>query len=904
MDGNTAAAYVSYGFTEVAGIFPITPSSPMAELVDEWAARGKKNFFGRPVRVMEMQSEAGAAGVVHGALQGGAYATTYTASQGLLPMIPNMYRIAGELLPAVFHVSARTLANNAWSIFGEHQDVMATRQTGFAMFASDSVQDVMNFAAVAHLVAIGARVPCLRFFDGFRTSHEIQKIEVLEEDELRSLIDWSAVRAFRDGSLSPDRPDLRGTTVNPDVYFQLREAVNPHYLDLPAEIDRRLGEINRLTGRDYGFFDYSGAPDADRVVVAMGSACSTIRETVDYLNARGERVGLVCVRVFRPFLPERLRAAFPGTVEKIAVLDRTKENAAAGEPLYVEVRSAFYGAASAPEIVGGRYGLGSKEFTPSMAVAVFENLKSDRPKNWFTVGIVDDVSGTSLPMPPEPVETAPAGTVSCTFWGLGSDGTVGANKNTIRIIGGNTDMYAQGYFAYDSKKSGGVTISHLRFGERPIASARMRVRGRLGGGQAIPARGFGGRTFRLAISPLDCTGCGGCVNACPAPETALAMKPLDAVRGESVPLRDFASKSISYKRLPEEQIRTVKGSQFARPLLEFSGACAGCGETPYVKLLTQLFGDRMIVVNTAGCTAVWGGSFPSIAYTVNEKGQGPAYGYSLFENCGEYGLGIFLGARQNRELLAEQVKEALGRERGRDVLLNRIWERRDFLAKRSLWIIGGDGWAYDIGYGGLDHVLASGEDVNVLVIDTEVYSNTGGQSSKATPTAAIAGFTAGGKRTAKKDLGLMAVTYGHVYVAQVAMGADRNQTLRAFVEADEYPGASLVIAYAPCINHGLVAGMGKSQEQERRAVEAGYWSLYRYNPLLGKESRNPFVLDSKRPTASSRDFLLSEVRYAALLRNFPDVAEHLFAKSERDARERYAAYARLAAEGGIPTVTK
>ena len=506
MDGNTAAAYVSYGFTEVAGIFPITPSSPMAELVDEWAARGKKNFFGRPVRVMEMQSEAGAAGVVHGALQGGAYATTYTASQGLLPMIPNMYRIAGELLPAVFHVSARTLANNAWSIFGEHQDVMATRQTGFAMFASDSVQDVMNFAAVAHLVAIGARVPCLRFFDGFRSSHVIQRFEILEEDELRSLSDWSAIRAFRDGSLSPDRPDLRGTTVNPDVYFQLREAVNPHYLDLPAELDRRLGEINRLTGRDYGFFDYSGAPDADRVVVAMGSACSTIRETVDYLNARGERVGLVCVRVFRPFLPERLRAAFPGTVEKIAVLDRTKENAAAGEPLYVEVRSAFYGAASAPEIVGGRYGLRSKEFTPSMAVAVFENLKSDRPKNWFTVGIVDDVSGTSLPMPPEPVETAPAGTVSCTFWGLGADGTVGANKNTIRIIGGNTDMYAQGYFAYDSKKSGGVTISHLRFGERPIASARMRVRGRLGGpGDSregirrtdLPPRDFPSRLYRV-----------------------------------------------------------------------------------------------------------------------------------------------------------------------------------------------------------------------------------------------------------------------------------------------------------------------------------------------------------------------------------------------------------------------
>ena len=1174
MDGNTAAAYVSYAFTEVAGIFPITPSSPMAELVDEWAAQGRKNFFGQPVKIMEMQSEGGAAGVVHGALQGGAYATTYTASQGLLLMIPNMYRIAGELLPAVFHVSARTLANNAWSIFGEHQDVMATRQTGFAIFASDSVQDVMNFAAITHLTAISARIPCLHFFDGFRTSHEIQKIEVLEYDELRALVDEDAVRSFRDDALNPDHPDLRGTTVNPDVYFQLRESVNPHYQALPAVIDRYMGEINRITGKEYGFFNYYGAPDADRVIVAMGSACSTIRETVDRMNANGEKVGLVCVRVFRPFLPERLRAAFPESVEKIAVLDRTKENAAAGEPLYVEVRSAFYDCGTSPCIVGGRYGLGSKDFNPSMVVSVFENLKSDRPKNAFTVGLVDDVTHTSLPAPADHVDSAPEGTIACKFWGFGSDGTVGANKNAIKIIGDRTDMYAQAYFAYDSKKSGGVTISHLRFGRSPIESAYyidaadfiachnqayvgaydllegLRPKGKfllncawsereledrlpasmkralaageiefytidagriaqeigLGGrinmimqaaffkianilpiedavsylkeaaaesymkqgqkvvdmnfaaidrgvrdlvrvavkeewktaedeatrpdpdipafvrdvvlpvtaqkgdslpvgvfrgyergfmpfgttqwekrgvashvpvwdaakciqcnqcsficphaairpllvgeGEAagapdgfrtVPAKGFAGMGFHLSISVLDCAGCGGCVNVCPAPETALSMKPLDAVRERGAALWTFASKRISYKPLSEEQIKTVKGSQFARPLLEFSGACAGCGETPYVKLLTQLFGDRMVVVNTAGCTAVWGGSFPSIAYRANERGHGPAYGYSLFEDCSEYGLGIFLGARQNRELLALQMKDALQKDldsdlkktmidwmenreetsaarsradtltallergKGDDVLLNRIWERRDFLVKRSLWIIGGDGWAYDIGYGGLDHVLASGEDVNVLVIDTEVYSNTGGQSSKATPTAAIAGFNAAGKRTGKKDLGLMALTYGHVYVAQVAMGADRNQTLRAFAEADAYRGASLVIAYAPCINHGLVAGMGRSQEQERRAVEAGYWSLYRYNPLREKESKNPFILDSKKPTGNFREFLLSEVRYAALLRAFPDIAEDLFAKSESEARARYAAYSRLADRDRISAIAK
>ncbi|MDR1730629.1 MAG: pyruvate:ferredoxin (flavodoxin) oxidoreductase [Synergistaceae bacterium] len=1171
MDGNTAAAYVSYGFTEVAGIFPITPSSPMAELIDEWAAHGKKNFFGQPVRVIEMQSEGGASAVVHGALQGGAYATTYTASQGLLLMIPSMYRTAGELLPAVFHVAARSLANNAWSIFGEHQDVMAVRQTGFAILASSSVQDAMNLGAVAHLCAIRSRVPFLHFMDGFRTSHEIQKIEVLEDEELRALVDWDAVKHFRDNALNPDHPELRGSTVNPDVFFQLRESVNPWYRALPETIDHYMGEINRLTGRDYGFFNYHGAPDAERVVISMGSSCTALTEVVDWLSARGEKVGLVTVHVFRPFVPERLLKVIPSTVKKIAVLDRTKENAAAGEPLYQDVRSAFCGHAGAPVVVGGRYGIGSKDFNPSMAFAVFENLKQSAPKNSFTVGIVDDVCDTSLPRPSEVVDTAAEGTIACKFWGLGSDGTVGANKSAIKIIGNHTDMYAQAYFAYDSKKSGGVTISHLRFGRSPILSSyyidradfiachneayvglydlleglkrggkfllncswsaaeleerlpaamkrfiaenevefytvdAVKIAQELGLGgrinmimqaaffrlahilpveeavkylkdavvdsygkqgqkvvdmnhaaidrgvsdvklfsvpptwknaqdsapeekpkrgffvdvimdsvlrqkgddlpvstfkgyesgffplgttrwekrgiavrvpvwksenclqcnqcaficphavlrplladenelkgapadlQTLPATGFEGKKFHLAISSLDCTGCGGCVEACPAKNKALVMKPLNEVRDTAAPLWDFADSHISCKELPEKQTQSVKGSQFVRPLLEFSGACAGCGETPYVKLLTQLFGDRMVVVNTAGCSAVWGGSFPSMAYRKNDRGHGPAYGYSLFEDCGEYGFGIHMGATQNRERLAGEVREALTlgnlsqdlktamtdwldlrlevegtraradrlselleKEKGSDEALNRIWERRDFLVKRSLWIVGGDGWAYDIGYGGLDHVLAAGEDVNVLVLDTEVYSNTGGQSSKATPTAAVAGFNAGGKRTGKKDLGLMAVTYGNIYVGQTAMGADKSHTLKTFLEADRYPGTSLVIAYCPCINHGLVAGMGKSQEQERRAVEAGYWSLYRHNPQLRQAGKNPFSLDSKKPTASFRDFLLSEVRYAALQRQFPEVAEALFQKSEEEAKARYASYQRLAGEDKIP----
>jgi pyruvate-ferredoxin/flavodoxin oxidoreductase len=1238
MDGNTAAAYVSYAFSEVAAIFPITPSSPMAEQVDEWAANGRKNLFGRTVRVVEMQSEGGAAGAVHGSLQGGSLTTTYTSAQGLLLMVPNMYRIAGELLPAVFHVSARALANNAWSVFGDHQDVMATRQTGFAILASSNVQDAMNLAAVAHLAAIRSRVPFLHFFDGFRTSHEVQKIQVLEYEELGKLLDWNAVKAFRDRALSPDRPVHRGMTQNPDVFFQMREAVNPWYQALPAILDHCLADVNALTGRGgrkndgendeendekngrqpYAFFNYYGTPDATRVVVAMGSACTAIEETVDWMNARGEKVGLINVHVYRPFCPDRLIEALPRTVEKIAVLDRTKEPGAAGEPLYMDVRNALYdlavsGAAGGkragffalPLVVGGRYGIGAKNFSPSDILAVYENLALDSPKNGFTVSIDDDVTMTSLPRSREDFDPAPPGTTACKFWGLGSDGTVGANKSAIKIIGDHTDLYAQAYFAYDSKKSGGITISHLRFGKMPIKSSyyihkadfvachnpayigkydllgslkpggrfllnaqwtpeeieknlpgdmkrfiarngiafyvidavkiaqelelgsrinmimqaaffkiiaqgadlaiisldeavkylkeavvesygkqgqrvldmnfaaidrgisdvtavpvpeewkeenqkeedqkevalaradagkissvpdfitkfvepvnrqegdRLPVSvmkgcedgtfplgtsafekrgiavftplwkpehciqcnqcsfvcphavlrplladpGELAGApegfQTRPAAGVfreGGRQFHLAVSPLDCTGCGNCVDVCPADrgprgEKAIEMRPLAPQLPKAAELWDFAVSNISYKPVPEEQLRTVKGSQFAQPLLEFSGACAGCGETPYVKLLTQLFGDRMYIQNPSGCSTVWGGSCPAIPYTKNAEGHGPAFAYSLFEDCGEYGFGIHVGATQLRGLVADKVAEALakgseghkGRElppdlreamadwyqrreensgtrerasrlaaalslhKGADPLLGEIYDRRDFFVRKAQWIVGGDGWAYDIGYGGLDHVAASGEDINILILDTEVYSNTGGQSSKATPAAAIAGFSAGGKRTCKKDLGMMMIPYGNIYVAQVAMGADRSQTLKAFVEAEAYPGVSIVIAYCPCINHGLAGGMGRSQEQEKRAVEAGYWGLYRYNPLLKGQGKNPFILDSKPPKANFQEFLKSEVRYSALLRQFPGVAQELFAKCEQDAMDRLAAYRRLAqAVDGIP----
>lgn len=1176
MDGNTAAAYISYAFTDVAAIYPITPSSPMAEHVDEWVAQGKKNIFGQPVKVMEMQSEAGAAGAVHGSLQAGALTTTYTASQGLLLMIPNMYKIAGELLPGVFHVSARALAANSLNIFGDHQDVMAARQTGLALLAESSVQQVMDLSAVAHLSAIEGRVPFINFFDGFRTSHEIQKVEVLEYDELENLVDMDGVKAFRRRALNPDHPVIRGTAQNPDIYFQEREVSNNYYERLPEIVEKYMGEISKLTGREYHLFNYYGAEDAERLIIAMGSACDTVEEVVDYLMAKGEKVGLLTVHLYRPFSLEHFFKYIPKTVKNIAVLDRTKEPGALAEPLYLDVKNAFYGKEWQPTIVGGRYGLGSKEVYPSHILSVFENLKKDEPKDGFTIGIVDDVTNTSLEEA-EAINTTPAGTTACKFWGLGSDGTVGANKSAIKIIGDHTDMYAQGYFAYDSKKSGGITISHLRFGKSPIQSPYLinqadfvachnqsyvykynvleglKKGGRfllntiwtpeeveehlpasmkkyiaendiefytlnavkiaqgigLGGrinmicqaaffkianiipvedavkylkdavvtnygkkGQKIidmnnaaidegvnaivkievpaswkdakcegaceakenpefiknivepmnrqegdklpvsafkgmedgtfpsgtaayekrgiainvpewqldkciqcnqcsyvcphavirpvlltdeevknapegfkskPAAGAKGLNFTMAISPYDCTGCGNCADVCPAKEKALVMKPFDT-QLEQAKNWEYAMK-VSPKANPMKK-NSVKGSQFEQPLLEFSGACAGCGETPYAKLVTQLFGDRMMIANATGCSSIWGASAPSTPYTTNHKGYGPAWANSLFEDNAEFGMGMYLGVKQIRDKVTEDVKavlgfksaeelqscaigtedcsekdmtgtvisgelraaledwlnnkdlgegtreradkviELVGKEKGSDKFLNEIYENKDFLVKRSHWIFGGDGWAYDIGYGGVDHVLASGEDVNILVFDTEVYSNTGGQSSKATPTAAIAKFAASGKKTKKKDLGAMAMTYGYVYVAQIAMGADKNQTLKAIAEAEAYPGPSLIIAYAPCINHGLKAGMGCSQLEEKKAVDCGYWGLYRFNPELKEAGKNPFSLDSKEPTANFKDFLMGEVRYASLAKQFPEDAEALFAKTEQDAKER------------------
>jgi pyruvate-ferredoxin/flavodoxin oxidoreductase len=1161
MDGNTAAAYVSYAFTDVAAIFPITPSSNMAEHVDEWAAQGRKNIFGQTVHIVEMQSEAGAAGAVHGSLQAGALTTTYTASQGLLLMIPNMYKIAGELLPGVFHVSARTVGANAISIFGDHSDVMATRQTGFALLAESSVQQVMDLAAVAHLSAIKGRVPFLNFFDGFRTSHEVQKIEVLEYDELAQLLDRDAVDGFRRKALNPDHPSIKGTVQNSDIHFQQREVSNRSYQALPEIVERYMNEVSKLTGREYHLFNYYGAEDAERMIIAMGSVCQTIEETVDYLNAKGEKVGLLTVHLYRPFSVEHFFKYIPQTVKKIAVLDRTKEMGAFAEPLYLDVKAVFCGKLGQPVIVGGRCGIGGKDIVPGHIQAVYENLKQAQPKDNFTVGIVDDVTYTSLPLG-EDIDPTAAGTKACKFWGLGSDGTVGANKNAISIIGDHTDMYAQAYFAYDSKKSGGVTISHLRFGKKPIRSpylinkadfiachnqsyvdkynvleglkqggsfllnctwdeaelekklpavmkrylfenqihfytldaVRIARDIGLGGrinmimqsaffkianiipveeavnylkaaviksygnkgekivcmnndaidkgadslvkvnvptswrnvqetavnaspmpsfikdilipmnrqeGDTLPVSAFVGMedgtfpmgtsayekrgiaidvpywvadnciqcnqcayvcphaairpilfqeeelknapdglvakpvtgkkdlSFCIAVSPYDCTGCGNCAQVCPAKEKALVMKPLDTQIGQA-DLWEYAM-TVSPKANPMNPF-TVKGSQFEQPLLEFSGACAGCGETPYAKLVTQLYGDRMMVANATGCSSVWGASAPAMPYTKNHRGHGPAWGNSLFEDNAEFGLGMLLGVKQIRAKLAMDIAKAatlncsqalrtacedwllhkdkgeatrsradrlialLKTAKGDDLLLNEIYKNKDFLVKRSQWLFGGDGWAYDIGFGGLDHVLASGEDVNVLVFDTEVYSNTGGQSSKATPAAAIAKFAASGKRTKKKDLGLMAISYGYVYVAQIAMGADKNQTIKAIAEAEAYPGPSLIIAYAPCINHGLKVGMGCSQLEAKRAVDSGYWAMYRYNPQLREADKNPFVLDSRKPTMKFQEFLMGEVRYSSLKKQFPEMADVLFEKTEQDAKERLDNYRRLAGQ--------
>ncbi len=1164
MDGNTAAGYVSYAFTDVAAIFPITPSSPMAETVDEMSAHGAKNIFGQQVKVVEMQSEGGAAGAVHGSLAAGALTTTYTASQGLLLMIPNMYKIAGELLPGVFHVSARTLAAHALCIFGDHSDVMSCRQTGFALLCSSSVQEVMDLGAVSHLSAISGKVPFLHFFDGFRTSHEIQKIEVIEYSDLKKLVDMKALQEFRDNALNPERPVVRGTAQNEDIFFQAREAAQGYYDRLPEIVVDYMNKIGELTGRRYKPFDYVGAKDAERVIIAMGSVCETAEELVNHLLKKGEKVGLVKVRLYRPWAPKYLKAVLPKTVKKIAVLDRTKEPGAIGDPLYMDVKTMFYDEKIKPVIVGGRYGLGSKDTTPGQILAVFENLKKANPKNNFTIGIEDDVYGTSLKV--KEVSTEPEGTVRCKFWGLGSDGTVGANKQAIKIIGDCTDMYAQGYFHYDSKKSGGITVSHLRFGKNKIQSTYLiseadyvachnqayvhqynvieglkkggvfllnciwddkeldaelpaylkryianndirfyTVNGtKLGAeiglgnkinmimqsaffslakvipakdaekhlkksiresygkkgdeivkmndaavdagmnpeavhrvnvpdswktakdkpsksaklpkfvsdimipmnrqeGNKLPVSAFIGREdgefptgtskyekrgvavtvpewdsakciqcnqcsfvcphsairpvlmdekeaaaapaafkqtqakgpgmdkyqYAIVISTLDCLGCGNCVDICPAKEKAIVMQPLETQTAE---IENWTySRTVTEKKLDNPD--NVKNSQFRNPYFEFSGACAGCGETPYIKVVTQLFGDRMMIANATGCSSIWGASAPSMPYTTDANGRGPSWANSLFEDNAEYGLGMAIGVRQMRDKIADACESLLGVADNKEVqaaaqawldgrvegagtfersqaltdaldkaalkgeagkLAKEINTRRDFLAKKSVWCLGGDGWAYDIGYGGLDHVLASGEDVNVLVFDTEVYSNTGGQASKATPTAAIAKFAAAGKQIKKKDLGMMAASYGYVYVAQCAMGADKNQFLKAVKEAESYRGPSLIICYAPCINHGIRGGMSRTQTVEKQAVECGYWHLYRYNPLLKSEGQNPFVLDSKDPTGDFQQFIMNEVRYSSLKKEFPDQAQELFDKTEADARERLEGYKKMA----------
>ena len=1175
MDGNSAAAHVSYAFTDVAAIYPITPSSVMADLTDQFAVQGKKNLFGREVQVTELQSEGGASGAVHGSLAAGALTTTYTASQGLLLMIPNMYKMAGELLPSVIHVSARALTSHALSIFGDHSDVYACRQTGYAMLCANNPQEVMDLAAVAHLAAIKGRVPFLHFFDGFRTSHEIQKIEAWDYDDLGDMLDFDAVEAFRRRSLNPEHPVIRGTAQNDDIFFQAREACNKYYDAVPEVVVEYMNKVNAKAGTDYKPFNYYGAEDAEHVIVAMGSVCDCAEEVVDYLTAAGEKVGLVKVRLYRPFVADYLLSELPKTVKSISVLDRTKEPGSIGEPLYLDVLAAINGSDfSDVKVYTGRYGLGSKDTTPGDVVAVYRNAQSAAPKKRFTIGIVDDVTNLSLDVVENP-DTTPAGTSSCKFWGLGADGTVGANKNSIKIIGDHTDMYAQGYFAYDSKKSGGITVSHLRFGDKPIKStyyisqadfvachnpsyvdkydmvddlkeggsfllncswdideletrlpAKMKrllaekkanfytidgisigkeigLGGRINtilqsaffkiadiipaeeakqlmkekatqsygkkgqaivdmnhaaidrgmsdlkkvevpaewanctddaevklvtegrdtvvkyvnevlnpvnaykgnklpvstfmdhvdgtvpngssayekrgiavdvpewqpenciqcnrcsyvcphavirpvamtdeevanapaGIKTIPMIGMPDLKFTMTVSTLDCTGCGACAQVCPGKKgaNALVMKSIDS----QMPSQEIFNYAIELDEKPEvnEKFKetTVKGSQFKQPLLEFSGACAGCGETPYAKLVTQLFGDRMFIANATGCSSIWGGSAPATPYTVNKKGHGPAWQNSLFEDNAEFGYGMALGQKAIRSRLAEYVEKIAELTADEDVkavcatyletasdskanrpatdalieklevlantdgeiaeLAKKTLIDKDELAKKSVWILGGDGWAYDIGFGGLDHVIASGENVNILVFDTEVYSNTGGQASKATPIGSVAQFAAGGKSMKKKDLAAIAMSYGYVYTAQIAMGADYNQCIKAMVEAESYNGPSIIICYAPCINHGIKGGMGVAQMEEQKAVEAGYWNCFRFDPRLADEGKNPFMLDSKAPSASYRDFIMSEVRYNRLARANPERAEELFAQAETIAEKKYEHLAKLA----------
>ncbi|MFW5944713.1 MAG: pyruvate:ferredoxin (flavodoxin) oxidoreductase [Bacteroidota bacterium] len=1163
-DGNYAAAHIAYMFSEVAAIYPITPSSPMAEFIDEWAAHGRKNIFGDEVHVTELQSEGGASGAVHGSLQAGTLTSTFTASQGLLLMIPNMYKIAGELLPGVFHVSARTVATQALSIFGDHSDVMAARQTGFAFIASGSIQEIMDLAAVAHLAAIKTRIPFTHFFDGFRNSHEIQKVEALNEEHLAHLVDYEALQKYRDNALSPEHPVTRGTAQNPDIFFQARESCNKFYEPVADVVDQYMQEITKLTGREYHPFTYYGAKDAERVIVAMGSTTQTIREVVDHLNNKGEKVGLLNVHLYRPFSEKYFFKVLPNTVKRMAVLDRTKEPGAMGEPLYLDVRNLFYEKENAPLIVGGRYGLSSKDTKPSDIVSVFENLKQKEPKNQFTIGIVDDVTYKSLPLQPE-VSVVPEGTFEGRFYGIGGDGTVGANKNSIKIIGESTDKYAQGYFAYDSKKSGGITVSHLRFGDHPIHSSYLvshpdfvachvpaylekydmldgikeggtfllnsiwdaeetknklpnkvkkqlaekninfyiinatKVAGEIGlggrtntimqsaffkvanvipyeqavdemkkaivktfgkkgedivnmnrqavdrGGEVekieipaewanleekekeeatnglpefiknvampihaqkgdqLPVSAFLGRedgtfppgttqyekrgvavnvpewipenciqcnqcayvcphavirpflltgeetenapegtatlkgkgpikeyNYRIQTSVLDCTGCGVCVDVCPSKEKALVMKPLED-QMDQVEKWEYMDKQVGYKDTVVSKEKNLKNSQFAEPLFEFHGACPGCGETPYLKVATQLFGDRMMIANATGCSSIYGGSAPSTPYKPGRDGRGPAWANSLFEDNAEYGYGMAVGVNKLRKRIAQKMNEAMNdgvsddtraafqewidnkenAEKSKEAsdkviealqkedhkIADDLLKLKDYLRKRSVWLVGGDGWAYDIGYGGLDHVIASGEDVNVMVLDTEVYSNTGGQASKSTPAGAVAKFAASGMKNRKKDLGLMAVNYGNVYVAQVSMGANQNQYFKALKEAEAFPGPSVIIAYSPCINHGLRRGMDQIMEEEKQAVKVGFWQNYRYNPLLEKEGKNPFILDSKEPDFSGfQDFLMGEVRYSALKKSFPQQAEILFKQAEEDARWRYNKYKKLAQE--------